>query len=430
MSVALVMGNMIGSGIFLLPASLATYRGVGLLGWIISAAGSVLLAFVFARMSRLRPSAGGPYAFTRIGFGDLAGFLVAWGYWISVCCGNAAIALAFVGYLDPFIPAAMHQPLWNAVLAGASVWLLTAVNVWGIREAAQVQVVTTVLKLLPLVVISAAAFLRFNPAPLSISTPDTRTFVSQLSTAAAMTFWAFGGLESATIPADSVDNPKRTIPRATVVGTILTAVIYIVSTIGVMSVVPMDVLKTSTAPFAEAAEAFIGNRAGLAVAAGAAVACFGALNGWILIAGQMPSAIANDKLFPSVFGRETSRGTPAFALIVSGVLTTALIAMNSSRQLVDLFTFIILLGTLNALVPYAFSSLSVLLIDRQDRPESQTRPALRTSIVGGLAFAYSLWMIGGAGTDVVYWGFLLLLMGLPIYVWVLRFRTNPESPIS
>src|SRR5262245_30891009 len=352
MAVALVMGNMIGSGIFLLPASLATYRGIGVLGWVVSAVGSMLLALVFARMARARPAAGGPYAFTRLGFGDLAGFLFAWGYWISVCCGNAAIALACIGYLEPFFPNLVRQPVWTAVAAGASVWLLTAINIRGIREAAQVQVATTILKILPLLLISAAALLKFRPGALSLDAPDIRTMASHLSTAAAMTFWAFGGLESATIPADSVDDPQRTIPRATIVGTILTAVIYVVSTIGVMSLVPIDALKSSTAPFADAAQAFVGNWAGFAVAAGAAVACFGALNGWILIAGQMPLALAQDGLFPSIFGRVSSRGTPATALIISSLLTTALIALNSTRQLVDLFTFIILLGTLNALVPY------------------------------------------------------------------------------
>src|SRR5262245_27967079 len=159
------MGNMIGSGIFLLPASLASFRGIGLLGWVVSAAGSVCLALVFARLSRLEPAAGGPYAYTRAGFGDLAGFLVAWGYWISVWCGNAAIAIAFVGYLEPFLHhwfgAGVETPIITAVIAIGSVWLLTAVNVWGIRTAGQVQVATTVLKILPLLLVCAAAFVRF-----------------------------------------------------------------------------------------------------------------------------------------------------------------------------------------------------------------------------------------------------------------------------
>jgi APA family basic amino acid/polyamine antiporter len=421
MAVALVMGNMIGSGIFLLPASLAAYGGAGLLGWIVSAVGSVMLALVFARMSKFNPASGGPYAFTRQGFGDLAGFLVAWGYWISVCCGNAAIALAFVGYLAPFIPHGAQQPMASAAMATAAVWALTAVNIWGIREAAQVQVVTTVLKLLPLILVGTAAFVMFNPAPLAFVETGPRAMVSHLSTAAAMTFWAFGGLESATIPAASVDNPERTIPRATIVGTVLTAIIYIVSTVGVMSVVPVELLKTSTAPFADAARVFAGSWAAALVAGGAAIACFGALNGWILIAGQVPLAIATDGLFPRMFGLVSARGTPVPGLMISSLLTTTLIALNATRGLVDLFTFLILLGTLNALVPYAFSSLAGFLIERKGR-QGPTGSSIGATTVASLAFAYSLWMIGGAGPEVVYWGFLLLLLGLPVYVWVVSKR--------
>jgi APA family basic amino acid/polyamine antiporter len=417
MAVALVMGNMIGSGIFLLPSSLATYGGIGLLGWLVSAIGSILLALVFSRMSRLYPASGGPYAFTRLGFGDLAGFLVAWGYWVSVCCGNAAIALACVGYLEPFIPNLVHAPFIAAAMAAGCVWVLTAVNIWGIREAGFVQVATTVLKLLPLVLLGAAAFTAFNPAPFAIAQTSARALGGQLSTAAAMTFWAFGGLESATIPAGDVDDPQRTIPQATMIGTVLTAAIYIVSTIGVMSVIPVETLKTSTAPFADAARVFAGNWAAGLVAAGAAIACFGALNGWILISGQVPLAIAGDGLFPRIFGKVSTRRTPARGLVISSMLTTALIALNASRGLVELFTFIILLGTLNALVPYVFSSLAGFLVERRQAPDGN---ATRAGIIGALAFVYSLWMIAGAGTEVVYWGFLLLLSGLPVYVWVVR----------
>ena len=425
-AVALVMGNMIGSGIFLLPASLAEYGGIGLFGWVVSAIGSILLALVFARMSRLHAATGGPYAFTRIGFGDLAGFLVAWGYWVSVCSGNAGIALAFVGYLDPLLPASMRAPLATAAMAAASVWLLTLVNARGIREAGQVQVVTTILKILPLVLVGGAAFVSFNPSAFHVAPMGARALGAHLSTAAAMTFWAFGGLESATIPAGSMVDPQRTIPRATIVGTVLTAIVYIAGTIGVMSVVPAAELGRSTAPFADAARVLAGSWAANAVAAGAAIACFGALNGWILISGQVPLAIAEDGLFPRGFGVLSARHTPVRGLVISSLFTTALIALNASRDLVELFTFLILLGTLNALVPYVFSSMAAFLIDRDLRAGA----AKGAAAIAALAFVYSLWMIGGAGPEVVYWGFLLLLSGLPVYVWVLRHRQNRQGAVD
>src|SRR5262245_27306803 len=253
MAVALVMGNMIGSGVFLLPASLAPFKGVSLIGWIVSSAGSVALALVFARLARLNPAAGGPYAYTRQAFGDLAGFLIAWGYWISTWCTLAALAVAFVGYLDPIVPSLVRNPAAAAMLAVATVWLLTAVNAWGVRTAAQVQLATTVVKIVPLVVIGLFGVASFDGGHFSIPAASPRDLAGQVSQAATLTLWAFLGLECATIAAGTIRDPDRTVARATLLGTVLTAVIYIVSTVGVMSLVDPDALARSTAPFADAA---------------------------------------------------------------------------------------------------------------------------------------------------------------------------------
>jgi APA family basic amino acid/polyamine antiporter len=411
-AVALVIGNMIGSGVFLLPASLAPYGGIGLIGWLVSTVGSVLLALVFARLSRFHPVAGGPYAYTRQAFGDLAGFLIAWGYWISVWCTNAALAVACVGYLDPFFPSIVRNPAKAAALAVAAVWLLTAVNIRGVRTAGRVQILTTIVKILPLAVIGLAGLFYLQPSHFAIAETSGRAIAGGITATATLTLWAFLGLECATIPAGSIRDPERTIPRATVAGTLLAGILYIVSTVGVLGVLAPATLGRTSAPFAEAARALAGDRAAGAVALGAAISCFGALNGWILIVGQLPMAVARDGLFPLVFGRVSTRGTPAVGMVVAAVLSTGLVAMNYSKSLVDLFTFIILLATLSTLVPYAFCSLAGFMLRRSVR----LTPA--ASIVAGLAFAYALWAIGGAGTEVVYWGFLLLMAGLPVYVWV------------
>src|SRR5262245_55677312 len=212
------MGNMIGSGVFLLPASLAPFGGISLIGWVVSAGGSVLLALVFARLARFNPAAGGPYAYTRQAFGDLAGFLVAWGYWISVWCATAALAVAFVGYLAPFVPSLVEAPVSAALLAVGALWALTAVNIWGVRTAAQVQVVTTVLKVLPLAAIGLGLF-ALQPSHFAIQTSSARVFADQVSQAATLTLWAFLGLECATIAAGTIRDPDRTVPRATLIGT-------------------------------------------------------------------------------------------------------------------------------------------------------------------------------------------------------------------
>jgi basic amino acid/polyamine antiporter, APA family len=411
-SIALVMGNMIGSGVFLLPASLAPYGALGLAGWIVSAAGSILLALVFARLARFQPASGGPYAYTRLAYGDLAGFLVAWGYWISVWCANAALAVAFVGYLDPFVPSIVRSPPRAALLAVALIWVLTAVNILGIRGAGRVQVVTTALKILPLLLIGILGCASFDASHFAADVTDARALATGVMATATLTLWAFLGLECATIPAASTADANRTIPRATIAGTLLTAIVYLVATVGVMSVIDPQALSRSTAPFADAARVLAGNSAAAIVALGAAISCFGALNGWVLIVGQIPLAVARDGLFPRMFAKVSSRGTPAVAMTIGACLSTALVAMNYSRNLVDLFTFIILLATLSTLVPYTFCSLAGFVIRRRD--PSLPWPA-SASVVASLAFGYALFAIGGAGADVVFWGFLLLLAGLPVY---------------
>jgi APA family basic amino acid/polyamine antiporter len=411
-AVAIVMGNMIGSGVFLLPASLAAYRGLSLVGWLLSAGGAMMLALVFARLARQLPAAGGLYAYTRVAFGPAVAFIVAWGYWLSSTATLSALAVAFVGYLDPFIPSIVRAPAAAAGLAVATIWVLIGVNVTGVREAGRLQVATLLLKLLPLLLVGVGGLLYFEPAAFTLPPVGDVPVAGQIIATMTLTLWAFLGLETATIPADSVKDPARTIPRATIVGTAAAAVIYIVATVGVMSLVPGDALAASTAPFADGAGRLFGSGAAQLVALGAAISCFGALNGWTLVTGQLPIAAARDGLFPSVFARLSSRGTPALSMIVAGVLASALVGMNYSRGLVDLFTFIILLSTLSTLIPYVFCSLAVWLMP------GQPRLAAGAGIVSALAFAYSMFAIYGAGQDTVFYGFLLMLAGLPVYVWM------------
>jgi APA family basic amino acid/polyamine antiporter len=412
---ALVVGNMIGSGVFLLPASLARYGGMGLAGWLASGTGAVLLALVFAYLARARPAAGGPYAYARLAFGDFAGFLVAWAYWISVWSANAALAVAAVGYLDPFIPRVVESPVAAASLAIALVWGFAFVNMWSVRSVGRIQVVTTVIKVLPLGLVGIGGLLHFEPSHFAVSDHTVGGIGRDLSATATLTLWAFLGLESATIPAGHVTDPDRTIPRATILGTIVTGLICVVGTVGVMSVVPPATLVNSTAPFADAAGLLAGEWARRAIAIGGAISCLGALNGWTLLAGETPLAAARDGVFPSLFARTSARGTPVLGIAVSAALATILVALNAGQGLVAIFTFIILLATLGTLFPYALCAVAGFLIRGKDgRRVTSTRGAATISL---LAFAYALWAVAGAGTDVVYWGFLLLLLGVPVFVF-------------
>lgn len=308
------------------------------------------------------------------------------------------------------------NPVEAALLATAIVWLFTIINVLGVHLAGRVQVVTTVLKVLPLFVVGIAGLASFHAAHFAIADTSPGALGHGVIAATALTMFALIGLEAATIPASLVRDPARTIPRATVIGTLLAAAIYIASTMGVMSLVPPADLMKSTAPFADAARVVLGDGAAAAVALGAAISCFGALNGWILIVGQLPIAIVKDGLWPRAFARLSSRGTPAFGMVVASALTTALIWMNYSKSLVELFTYVVLLATLAVLIPYVFCSLAGLLIP----DPGGRRPTTRDVTLALIGFVFSCGAIVGAGASVVFAGFLLLLAGLPVYVWAKR----------
>jgi len=415
----LIVGNMIGSGIFLLPASLAPFGALSLAGWLISGTGSVLLALVFAGLARRNPAAGGIYAYTRAVFGDFAAFSVAWGYWISIWVSLGALGVAFVGALEPFVTGTwLGSGSGRTVLAIGMVWLLTAVNLGGIGVASRVQVVTAIAKVLPLAIIGIAGLFAFTPAPFQHHANNGPAF-SGILTVVTLTLWAFLGMETATIPAEAVKNPERTIPRATIIGTFGVAAIYIIATVGVMSLVPPATLATTTAPFAEAARGLFGGVGVAAIAIGVAISAAGALNGWILISGQFPLAVARDGLFPAVFARTTPRGTPYASMVIASVLTSIVIYLNLGRGLVELYTFMITLSTLGSLVPYVSCSLASIVIAMR---ESRRGDAAKTGAVtvGVLACAYSLFAVFGAGGEVLLWGAVLCVIGVPVYVWLAR----------
>ena len=418
-STSLVIGNMIGAGVFLMPAALATYGGISLFGWLFSAAGSILLAGVFSKLSKLLPNVnGGPYAYTKRGFGDFTGFLVAWGYWISVCCANAAITVSLVGSMSVFCPLLATNSI-VAVLTGLQVlWFLTWINTRGVVASGIVQFITTVLKLAPLlfIAIGGVFFIKFaNFIPFNISGVSN---FSAITATAAMTLYAFLGVECATIPAGSVEKPEKTIPRATMLGTLITTLVYVLGTMSVMGVIPAKDLQHSVTPFADAAVIIWGENARYWVGAGVAIAAFGALNGWILIQGQIPYAVAKDKLFPAILGKENKEGAPGPGIIISSVLVSVFMYMNYSKGLVDQFKFLIMLSTLTTIIPYLFSAAAYIIISMESSNIKKISWA-GVIIMAALAFAYSLWAMAGLGEETVYWGFILLICGTPFYVLIL-----------
>ena len=401
---------MIGSGIFLLPASLAAYGGISIIGWIIASIGALLLAKVFADLSKRIPKSGGPYTYTRAGFGDFAAFLVAWGYWISICATNAAITVAMLSYLTVFIPALSDSVVLSITIGLGTIWFLSWINTRGIQSAGRIQLVTTILKVLPLFLISVIGIFYVDLSNLGSFNISGKSNLLAITETATLTLFAFLGLECATIPAEDIQK-GNTISKATVLGTYLAIGIYILSSIVLMGLISPEELQYSKAPFADAAALLWGESARYIVAAGAVISTFGALNGWLLMQGQIPMSAARDKLFPKPFGKVNDAGSPAVGIIISSIIVSIIMILNFSKGFIKAFEFMILLSTLTVLVPYLFSSATHILLSR----DTSDRWYWLTRL---LAFIFSLWAVIGSGSEVVFWGFVLLMSGLPVYIFI------------
>lgn len=413
-ALALVVGNMIGSGIYLLPATLAPLGNNALIGWGVTIAGAMALAFVYARMAAKLPCAGGPYAFAAAAFGPATGFAVAWSYWILIWAGNGAIAIAAVGALGVLFPAiASGMPAMAAALL--FIWILVAANIRGVALAGRIQLVTTVIKLTPLLAVALlAAWLLLRDGTAAIA-PNQQVPIGAgaVAGAVALTFWAFLGVESATVPADKVRDAARTVPRVTLIGTALTGLVYVLVAGAIGLMMPAGAIITSPAPIAD----FLGRSWGQSVleivALFAAVSALGTLNGFILLQGEMPWAMARGGVFPAWFGKESRWGTPARAHLVSGVLVTAVMLLNYAGPTGQLFADIATISLAAGMLAYFVSAVAALRLLERDR-------AAKLAAIFGAAFV--VWMIYGLGLRANLWGLGLLALGLPVFLWVRRPR--------
>ncbi len=410
---ALVVGNMIGAGIYLLPATLAPMGINGTIGWCVTIGGALCLAFVFARLGAAYPRAGGPYAFAQAAFGPAVGFAVAWSYWVLIWAGNAAVAIAVVGALSVLVPPLATHPGAAALTALAIVWTLIAVNIRGATFAAGVQVVTTILKLVPLAgVVLLAGWLLWRNGDAALATnPPVPLAPASIAAAAAITFWGFLGVESATVPADKIVDAARVIPRVTLIGTALAGIVYLLVSTAITAMMPAAGIAASPAPIA----LFLGRAFGpgieRVVALFAAISALGVLNGFILLQGEMPRAMAEGGVFPRWFAHQGRWGTPARAHLVSGILVTLVTLANYTRGLTDLFTFIASMSLAAGMLAYFVSAIAAIKL----------LPGLRGLAVAAIvSAAFVLYMLYGLGARADLWGLMLLVAGLPVYLQVRR----------
>lgn len=416
--IAIVVGNMVGSGFYLSPAAVAPYGNLAIIAWIVMGFGAVCLGLTFAKLARLAPATGGPYAYTRMAYGDFAGFLIAWGYWISIWTSLPVIALAFAGAVMDLFPALHNRPM-AVMLTLAAIWAVVFVNLRGVKAAGIFSEVTTYTKLVPFAAIALIGLFFINTSHFSEFNPSGKSLLGASAALAPLTMFAFLGLESATVPAGDVRNPKRTIPLSTVLGIVIAALLYVLGTIAVMGLVPREQLVHSVAPFSDAARVLWGSWGATVISLAIILSALGALNGWTLLMGQVPMAAAHDRLFPPLFGRLSPRGVPAFGIIVSAVFATLLVLSQVAGPpgFSEVYTLIVGLSTMAAVIPYAFCALATGLVAAY---AAGGGPVPRLTVVEVIAFIFAVFTLYGCGAQAVLFGLIMLVLGIPVYVWQRR----------
>ncbi|MFJ3513378.1 MULTISPECIES: amino acid permease [unclassified Streptomyces] len=412
----LVMGNIIGGGIFLLPASVAPFGTISLVAFGVLTLGAIALALVFGRLAERHPQTGGPYVYARAAFGDFAGFLAAWSYWITAWVSNAALAVAAVGYLCVLFPGVgAHK--WSMCLAALAVqWLPALANLAGTRYVGAVQVVATVLKFAPLLLVAVGGLFFFDPANLGPFRATDQSAAGAVSASAAILLFSYLGVESATVSAGEVRDPARNVGRATILGTVGAATVYLLGTVAVFGLVAHDRLVSSTAPFTDAVNAMFGGTwGGTVVACAAVISMLGALNGWTLLSAQTPYAAARDGLFPKAFEAKR-RGVPVVGVIVTVALASALTVYNYTAGSQGVFESLVLITTFTATVPYLLSTAAQIyfLLSGQRERVHPGRLA-RDGALAALAFGFSMWLVAGSGYAAVYQGVLFLFGGVLVH---------------
>lgn len=418
---AIVVGNMMGSGIFTSPQSLAQVSSpaISILAWVITGLGSVFLALSFANLGSKYPSTGGPIVYTHKAFGEFPAFLVAWTFWIGSWIGNAAIITAIIRYLTPFFPMLSENGLLSFGVSSLILWLFTYINIKGVKEAGFIGIITTILKLGVILVFMLIAIWGFNPEYLGTYSSPEATGLGALPAAIAVTLWSFVGLESAAISGGEIKNPEKNIKLSTILGTIFAALIYILLSVLAMGGLPQDVLATSDAPLSSIINNITGaNWGGAFISLGVVISAAGATSGWILTTARAAYAAGEDNLFPKFFSKiHKKHATPVVALIVSGICTNVLLGLNYVSSLTEAFDFMINLATLSFIPAYALTACAEIILTIKKQHKITFGRFMKHAFFSLLAFAYSIYVIYGSGAESAMWILILLLIGTPFYAY-------------
>ena len=415
---AIVVGNMVGTGFYLSPAFVAPYGNLAIVAWLVMGVGAACLGITFARLASLVPATGGPYAYTHMAYGDFAGFLVAWGYWISIWTSLPVIAIAFAGAVIDLFPG-LHNRTMAVVLTLAAIWAVVLINFRGVKAAGAFSELTTYTKLIPFGAVALIGLFFIDTSHFAEFNPSGKSLLESSAALAPLTMFAYFGLESATVPAGDVKDAERTIPRSTILGITIAALLYVLGTVAVTGLVPRAQLVSSVAPFSDAARTMWGPWGAIAISVAVILSAIGALNGWTLLMGQVPMAAARDGLFPPLFARLSPQGVPALGITISAVLATALVLTQAagSPEFSAFYNLVVGLSTMAAVIPYAFCALAPGLVARYAAGRG---PVPRLGVIEVIAFVFAVFTLYGCGAEPVLYGLILLILGIPVFVWQRR----------
>ncbi|GFE72905.1 arginine/agmatine antiporter [Novosphingobium sp. TCA1] len=408
----MVAGNMMGSGVFMLPANLSAIGSIALIGWLLTVVGAVALALVFAKLSAIDPAAGGPYAYARKAYGDYMGYQTNLIYWLANVVGNVALAVAGLGYLSHFFPA-LKVPIVMAFGSIAIIWFFAYANILGPKVVGRLQSFTTVFALVPIFGMALFGWFWFKPEIFS-SAWNVSGQSSPNAVMATLTFtlWAFIGVESASVSAGVVANPSRNVPIATVGGVVLASVAYVLSSSVIMGMIPNKELIASSAPFADAARLALGDFAGSTVALCAAVGCLGSLAGWTLLVGQSAKAAADDGLFPGIFAKVNKRGVPSLGLVIVAVIMSVQVLATMSPTASQQFGKIASIAVIMTLLPYIYSCIAVKVLGYGKMPHGQYTFFVAAGLAGAI---YCMIALVGSDGEQTRWSLIFVIATIVFY---------------
>ncbi|MHA6203687.1 putrescine-ornithine antiporter [Dyella soli] len=410
----LVAVNMMGSGIIMLPANMAQVGAISLLSWIVTALGSMAIAYGFAQAGLLNQRAGGMAAYAEDAYGKGGYFLTFFLYFLSLAIGNVAIAISAVGYLAAFFPWLSSSPIATCIGVIGLIWLTTVANFGGPRVTGRIGAITVWGVIIPVAGLSIIGWFWFKGSTFSAAwNPQGLSLMKGVDSSIALTLWAFLGMESAAQNSDAVENPKRDVPMACMLGTLGAAAVYVLSTTVIQGIVPNKALAESTGPFADAYAQIFNPAVGSVIRALAILACLGSLLGWQFTIAQTAKTAADDRLFPKFFSKINKMTAPVLGMIIMGVVQTLLAFSTASPSLSKQFSVLVNLAVVTNVIPYIISLSALMIMMRKAGVVEHTYKI--NTFVATVAMLYGTYAIYASGMEAVLGGTIVLALTFLIY---------------